>query len=196
VTHRTTFDPTERPELRRYQDCANTASEEAIGNGRSLRNLLIVIGACIAVVLLALAVLHAVAPRLLDLADHSVGRSTDAADVWQIELIGAVGGMIAAVFTISKLGGFSGPYRLPVYQALIRVPAGALVALTAVVLTQSGQIKAIGTQSRLSVPAVALLFGYAPDILLRFINQRALTLLGHAQTKNDPDRPPLTKPAA
>lgn len=193
---KTAFDTAERQELRRYQEVANAASEAAIANVRSFRNLLIVIGAGIVVVLLVLGFVHALAPDFLDLAEHSAGHHADAAEVWQIALIGAVGGMVAAVFTISKLGGFSGPYRLPVYQALIRIPSGALVALTAVVLTQSGQIQAIGAQSGLSILAIALLFGYAPNILLRFMDQRALTLLGHAQTKNDATRPPLTKPAA
>jgi hypothetical protein len=186
----------ERQELRDYQEYANTASEKATAGVRSLRNLLIVIGGGVILASLLLAGLHAVAPTFIDLADHSTGARPDAPEVWEIELLGAVGGTVGAVFTISKLGGFSGPYRLPVYQALIRVPAGALIALVAVVLAQSGQIKAIGTQSGLGVLAVALVFGYAPDILLRFMDQRAVTLLGQAQTKDDPARPPLTKPTA
>lgn len=192
----TTLDADGRQALRNFQQAANGAGEHAAAGVRALRNLLIVVGGGVVFVAVLLAVLHAVAPGFVDLADHSKGIPPDGPEVWEIELLGAVGGIVGAVFTVAKLGGFSGPYRLPVYQALIRVPAGALVALVAVVLTQSQQVKAIGTQSGLGVLALALLFGYAPDILLRVMDQRALTLLGQAQTKDDPARPPLTRPAA
>ena len=102
--------------------------------------------------------------------------------------------MIAAIFTISKLGGFAGPYRLPAYQALIRVPAGSAVALGAVILIQSHQVKSFTSQNGLGILAVALLFGYAPDVLLRFMDQKVTTVLGQAQSKDDPARPSLAKP--
>lgn len=76
-------------------------------------------------------------------------------------VIGAPGGMIAPVFTISKLGSFSGPFRLPVYQALIRVPAGALVALAAVLVLQSGQIKGLVPRAATACSS-SLIFGTPP----------------------------------
>lgn len=190
--------PHVREELRSWQEIANTAGDEAHENVRSLRNLLIVVGMCVTIGCVAVSLLHALAPSFLDLAGPggNGGRRPDAPEVWEVVVVGALGGMIAAVFTISKLGGFSGPYRLPVYQSLIRVPAGAIVALAAVVLLQSGQIQALSPQSGLSVLAVALLFGYAPDVLLRFMDQKATALLAQAQSKNDPSRPALAQPRA
>jgi len=88
------------------------------------------------------------------------------------------------------------PERLPVYQALIRVPTGAAVALAAVILMQSGQIKGLSPQTGLSILAVALLCGYVPDVLLRFMDQKATSLLGQAQSKDDPTLPPLAQPRA
>jgi hypothetical protein len=190
-------DPTARQELRDYEKLGNEASDDAHANVRSLRNLLIVIGVCTTAVLVLTALLHALAPGFLDLSvAASSSAKPGAIEVWEVEIVGMLGGMIAAVFTIAKLGGFSGPYRLPVYQALIRVPAGSIVALAAVVLMQSKQISALSPQSGLSVLAVALVFGYAPDVLLRFMDQKATSLLGQAQSKNDPNRPPLTQPVA
>jgi hypothetical protein len=181
-----------REELRTYQQWADDAGDEAHANVRSLRNLLIAIGGCVVVVLVVLGTLNWVSSGFLNLSGpttsskHSIG-------VWEIEAIAALGGMIAAIFTIAKLGGFGGPYRLPVYQALIRVPAGAAVGLAAVTLTQSGLITALKPESGLGVLAVALIFGYSPDVFLRFIDQKAATLLGQAQSKDDPS---ATSPVA
>lgn len=188
-----------REELRHYQQLANAAGDQAHANVRSQRNLLIAIGFCVSLGLALIAVLHALAPSFINLSGPT--SATDASraatiEVWEAESVGALGGLIAAVFTISRLGGFAGPYRLPVYQALIRVPAGAAVALAAVLLVQSDQIKALGAQSGLGILAVALLFGYAPDVLLRFMDQKATSLLGQAQSKNNPARPPLAQPRA
>jgi hypothetical protein len=190
------IDSTVRQELRDYEKLGNEAGDDAHTNVRSLRNLLIVICVCTTAVLVAIAVLHALASGFLGFgtAQTAGSKSPAAPNVWEVEVVGMLGGMIAAVFTIAKLGGFSGPYRLPVYQALIRVPAGSAVALAAVVLMQSKQIGALSPQSGLSVLAVALVFGYAPDVLLRFMDQKATSLLGQAQGKNDPNRPPLTQP--
>lgn len=187
------LDAVARQELRDFEQIGNEAGDEAHANVRSLRNLLILIGGFATLATAAFAIVHALAPAFLSLAG---AKGSDAVEVWEVELVGVLGGTIAAVFTIAKLGGFSGPYRLPVYQALIRVPAGAIVALAAVLLMQSKQIGALAPQSGLSVLAVALVFGYAPDVFLRFMDQKATSLLGEAQSKNDPTRPPLTQPVA
>jgi hypothetical protein len=76
------------------------------------------------------------------------------------------------------------------------VPAGAAVSLAAVLLLQSGVIKGLAPQSGLALLGVALVFGYAPDVLLRMMDQRATSLLGQAQNKNNPARHPLTEPRA
>jgi len=193
------FDPAVREELRSFQELANTTSDEAHANVRSLRNLLIVVGASLLFGLALLIGLHALGPGFLDLSGPSPAAGTkgpDAVEVWEVIAVGALGGGIAAVFTVAKLGGYAGPYRLPVYQALIRVPAGAAVSLAAVLLLQSGLIKGLTAQSGLAILGVALVFGYAPDILLRMMDQKATSLLGQAQSKNNPERPPLTQPRA
>jgi hypothetical protein len=193
------LDDAAREELRHYQQTANYAGDEAHANVRAQRNLLIAVGLSVSLGLLLFAVLHAVAPGFIDLtgpAPAKGARHADAIEVWEAEGVGALGGLIAAVFTISRLGGFAGPYRLPVYQALIRVPAGAAVALAAVLLLQSDQIKALGAQTGLGVLVVALLFGYAPDVLLRFMDQKTTAILGQAQSKDNPARAPLAKPRA
>lgn len=191
------IDSAVREELRSYQQVANSASDEAHGNVRSLRNLLIVVGGSLLLGLVLLIGLHALDPTFLDLSGASgSSKGEDAVEVWQVVAIGGLGGAIAAVFTIAKLGGWAGPYRLPVYQALIRVPAGAAVSLAAVLLLQSEAIKGLAPQSGLAILGVALVFGYAPDVFLRMMDQRATSLLGQAQSKNNPARPPLTEPRA
>lgn len=192
-TLKTTADITAeaRDQLVGYQRIADIAGDEAHENVRSFRNLLIAVGGAITVALIALGVLHAVDPHFIDLATTDAGPHADAVELWQVEVVGALGGLIAAVFTVAKLGGFGGPYRLPAYQALIRVPAGAAVSIAAVVIVQSGQVKALDSQTGLGILAVALIFGYSPDVLLRLMDQKATAVLGQAQSKDDPARPPL-----
>jgi hypothetical protein len=115
--------------------------------------------------------------------------------VWEIEVAGTIGGLVAALFTITRLGGFAGAYRLPAYQALIRVPAGALIGLAAAILIQAQFVGVLKAQTGLSLLAYALVFGYAPEPLLRLMDQKATSVLGKAQSRNDPARPALAKPA-
>lgn len=185
-----------RDELRSYQEWADKAGDEAHANVRSLRDLLIAVGGSVVVVLVVLGTLNWISSGFLNLTGTLTHGTPPPIGVWEIEAVAALGGMIAAVFTLAKLGGFGGPYRLPAYQALIRIPAGAAVGLAAVLLVQSGQVAALKAQHGLGVLSIALIFGYAPDVLLRFVDQRAASLLGQAQSKDNPAGPPASIPRA
>jgi hypothetical protein len=187
-----------RSEIRQYLQTTDSAGDAAHANVRSFRNLLVLIGAVVAAAAIGLAVLHALVPGFLDLSGPAPAKGAthpDAIEPWQAVLAGATGGLVAALFSITRLGGYSGAYRLPAYQALIRIPAGALVGLVAAILLQAQFIDVLKPQFGLSLLAYALVFGYAPEVLLRYVDQRAQKVLGQAQTKNDPGRPALAKPA-
>jgi hypothetical protein len=187
-----------RSEIRQYLQTADSASDAAYANVRSFRNLLIFIGGFVSMALLAVAIVHALAPDFLDLSGPAPAKGMsrpDAVEVWETEVAGTIGGLVAALFTITRLGGFADAYRLPAYQALIRIPAGALIGLVAAILLQAQFIDVLKPQYGLSLLAYALVFGYAPEPLLRYIDQRAQKVLGQAQSKNDPGRPALAKPA-
>lgn len=187
-----------RSEIRKYLQTADAADAAAHANVRSFRNLLVFIGGLITLATCATALVHALVPEFLDLSGPAPAKGTtrpDAVEVWQVALAGGIGGLVAALFSITRLAGFSGAYRLPTYQALIRIPSGALVGLVAAILLQGQFIDVLKPQFGLSLLAYALVFGYAPEVLLRFVDQRAQTVLGQAQHKDDPAAPAMAKPA-
>lgn len=54
------------------------------------------------------------------------GVTPDCASVVQIEVVGALGGLLAVVAALFAFHGFSGPYALPTVMTILEVPAGAL----------------------------------------------------------------------
>lgn len=92
--------------------------------------------------------------------------------VWQTELLGALGGLAAALAGIRRLRGFRNPYNLPLVQALLKIPSGALTGLLGVVLMQSG-IVFLEPQSGGALVAYAVVFGAAQDVVTRLIDRQA-----------------------
>ncbi len=178
----------ERPYLREVQRTVNSASAAAHAIVRSFRDLLVGVGTALFVLLVAIAVLHAVSPGVVDLRSRE-GAGGDPVEAWEVMVLGGLGGMLGAILTVVRLGGFAGPYRLPIYQALMRVPMGAATATAGAILMQSSLIGVLNPQPRLALLAYCLLFGYAPDVLLRFLDQRLAEVLGKAQGRNDPSTP-------
>jgi hypothetical protein len=147
------------------------------------RNLLLMLGVGLAIVLGALAVFHALVPSFLSFAESP---ADDAPEVWSIEVAGFFGGSIAAVLALSRLEGVTGPYSLSGYQALLRVPMSGAVALFGMLLLQSNALGALKPVHGLEVYAYAIFFGYAQEPLLRMIDKRAESVLESARTKDDP----------
>lgn len=127
------------------------------------------------------------------------GRTPAPLDVVAVALLGLLGGSLAAAVYIRNLRGTSTPYDIPIALALLKVPAGALTALGALIAIR-GQfvpgLSALDTQEQ--ILAYALVFGYAQQLLTGRIDRRALELLDAVPSK-DPEqhRPPLSpQPAA
>lgn len=184
--------PADIAAIARIRRTADAVSDTAHGNVRSYRNLLLLLGFGLAFVLTALALIHAFVPEFLSL---NAGSTQDAPEVWAIEVVGGFGGAIAAVLALAKLGSFSGPYNLTVYQALLRVPMASAVSLFAVVLLESNALAALKPVGGLELYAYAILFGYAQEPLLRMIDRQAATMLEPARSKDDPTAP-ASKPVA
>lgn len=173
------------PQIVAIHHAANTASDMAHSNVRAYRNMLLLVGIALSLALILIAALHALAPGFLSIPNPKDG---DAPEVWAIEIMGGLGGMIAAVLALGRLGGFSGPYSLPAYQALLRIPTASATSLFGILLLQSKALGALDPVSGLAIYAYAVLFGYAQEPLLRSIDRQASKVLEPARSKDDPAR--------
>lgn len=182
----------QRAEIRAALRAANTAAYVAQGVVRRWRNLLLIVGVALFVVVVALALVDATASDFLPL--EGEGGEADSVDAWKVELMGAFGGAIAAVLAINRFAGYTDPHGLPLYQALLRIPMAAATSLLGIVLLQSGVLDALEPQPSGAVLAYAVLFGYAQEPLLRLIDRRAGEVLGPARGKDDPAAHPAQAP--
>jgi hypothetical protein len=96
--------------------------------------------------------------------------------VWQLELVGLVGGLLAAAAALRKIPTTGTPYGLRNVQAVVKVPMGALTAIVGVMLLQSGIISALQAQATPVVFVYALVFGYSQETVTRLIDDKASSL--------------------
>jgi hypothetical protein len=164
---------------------ADSTSDTAHADIRSWRNLLGLVGSSLTLLMLFIAVLHAFVPSFLQL-KASVPDAGKTPEVWEIELFGLLGAGLAAVVALIRIQGFSGAYRLPVYQAAFRLPVGIATGLVAVMLLQGSLFDALSPQKGSSLDAYAVTFGFAQEAVLQFLDRKADRLLGAARTQNDP----------
>lgn len=101
--------------------------------------------------------------------------------IWQVEVVGALGGLLAAVTTLRGLEGFAGPYSLPLMMGLLKIPAGALTGLLGALWMQNGVFSGLQPQDGLKILAYVALFGYAQQTLTTFADKQAGQLLGQAK---------------
>jgi hypothetical protein len=177
--------PLERAQLRAIRRAINVASDAAHGVIRKWRNVLLVVGTFVTLLVVALAIVHAAVPEFIPLTN----KQGSGAEVWAVEAVGAFGGSIAAVLAVNRFSGFADPYGLPFYQALLRIPMAAATALLGAILMQSSVLGALDPQDGKRLLAYSLLFGYAQEPLLRLVDRQAGKVLDPARTKDDPSRP-------
>jgi hypothetical protein len=120
-------------------------------------------------------------------------RQASSRDVQVVALLGLLGGALAAAVSIRNTKGTSTPYNVAIALALLKLPAGALTALSALIVIRGGLVPgftALDTQPQ--VLAYVLLFGYAQQLLTGLIDKRALNLLDSVPSKNPAqDRTPV-----
>jgi hypothetical protein len=182
----------DRAAISRIKRTVDAASDTAHGNVRAYRNLLVLLGIGLSAVLVIIALLHAFVPSFLSFKPPA---GQDAPEVWAIEVAGAFGGVIAAVLALTRLEGITGPYGLPGYQALLRIPMAGAVSLFGIVLMESGTLSALKPVYGLELFAYGILFGYAQEPLLRMIDKQAASILEPARSKDDPAGPAPKPPA-
>lgn len=185
-----------RSKLKAVRSVANFASDTARATVRRWRNLLLIGGSVLAVLAIAVTIVHAAVPNFFSLVPRGVQQKADAIEAWQVVLVGSLGGALAAVLALNRFSGFTDPAGLPVVQALLRVPAAAVTSLIGVLLMQTATLELLKPQTGATVLAYAFFFGYAQEPLLRAIDRRAGMVLDPARNKDEPAKtiPPATAP--
>jgi hypothetical protein len=116
-------------------------------------------------------------------------------DVSIVALMGLLGGALSATFTIQKLRGTSTPYGVPVALAILKLPAGALTAITGLVLLYGKFIPGLSElDSQGQILAYAVVLGIAQHLVTRFVDQKAEAVLRSVPSKER--SPTKAQPAA
>jgi hypothetical protein len=105
-------------------------------------------------------------------------------DVSIVALMGLLGGALSATFTVQKLRGTSTPYGVPVALAILKLPAGALTAITGLVLLYGKFVPGLSElDSQGQILAYAIVLGIAQHLVTRFVDQKAEAVLGSVPSK-------------
>ena len=136
-----------------------------------------------------------VTPSQIDAAMRS------AASGWDVAVVLGVGLLAAALAGAASLRGIKGtstPFSLPVALALLKLPTGAMTAILGLILMRGEFIPGLSAlDSAGQIIAWAVLLGYSQQLLTRFVDQRAQTVLDDvgrtAPDRGQPD--PAAEPA-
>jgi hypothetical protein len=206
--------PVKRAALSKVVQVAHEAADGAHSRIRNFRNVILSATWCIAVLILAFSILVALNPTAVPLCFGPQGQSTVACptgdgpgqgpavlDVVVVAMLGLLGGSLAAAVSIRNLRGTETPYDIPIALALLKVPAGALTAVGALIAIRGAFIPGLSAlDSQEQILAYALVFGYAQQVLTGFIDRQASQLLSSVPSKDAeqsrPQLPPAPRPTS
>lgn len=161
---------------------------------RAFRNLLVVISTLLLAALAAVAIVQAVDSSLISFcatpdaggeALCPIGDQPGAMDVAVIELLGVVGGLLAAILPLAKAQRVPGPYGVAVAQTVLKGITGAGAAFVGVLLLQGELLIGFEPQNDSRLLAYAVFFGFAQHVLTRLVDQR----VNEIAKKGQPDTP-------
>lgn len=123
-------------------------------------------------------------------------RNPTSSDVVIVAGLGVLGGALAGAMAIRKIRGTSTPYDIPLALALLKLPTGALTAVTGILLLGGGFVPGFSElDSQRQILAYALIFGYAQQLGTQFIDKQAETILQSIPAKDAAGKQP-TQPSA
>jgi hypothetical protein len=198
---------TKRTLLSKTIQVGHDAADRVHTRLRNFRNILLVTTLLLVVLVLSFVVFVSLSPESVPLCFEPAGlkpacptgegKVPSSLDVVVVAMLGLLGGSLAGAVSIRNLRGTSTPYDVPVALALLKVPAGALTALGALVAIRGEFVPGLSAlDNQEQVLAYALVFGYAQQLLTGLIDKKALGLLDSVPGK-DPEqsRPPwLSQP--
>jgi hypothetical protein len=106
-------------------------------------------------------------------------------DILIVALMGLLGGLLSAVFSLRNLRGTSTAYDAPVALAVLKTPLGALTAVTGLVLVHGEFIPGLSAlDSQGQILAYAFLFGVGQQVFTRLVDQKAQSILDGIPSKD------------
>jgi hypothetical protein len=200
-----------RAGLKRALEIGYDASDQLHGRIRGFRNLLIMVGVTILLLMTVMVAIVSFSPESVPLCFNPSFTSAQTSatsqssnqpvqtvcpageskpewrDIWIVTGLGLLGGAIAAAFAIRNLRGTSIPYDVPLALAFLKVPIGALTAVAGILLLGGGFVPGLSElDSQRQILAYALLLGYAQQVATKLIDRQAQTLMDAVPSK-DPD---------
>lgn len=150
------------------------SSSRAYEQQRRFRNIILATAFVAALVAIALAALGHFDKTLTYRLDMypKTGREMYPTTLWPVILIGALAGFIMAIAAVNRLTA-RGPYSLLMAQAILKVPVGALTALTGMLLLQSGIVGLGPVNTKAAYVAWAFIFGASQELVTRLVDQKA-----------------------
>jgi len=99
--------------------------------------------------------------------------------VVSILLFGSIGALVTAIPPLAKANGARNPFSLPLFQLLLKLTMGPLLAIVGLLILQDKLIGRFSTPANLRGLLIwATLFGAAQQSVTRFIDQRVTRILG------------------
>jgi hypothetical protein len=171
---------------------------------RSFRNLLAIASGVLLLVAIGLGVLGSLRPEAIPLCfepesrdttslvcptgreaiergddiDTKVAETVSGWDIWLVEIVGLIAAAVAAALALGGIRGTSTPYALPVALAVLKLPTGALTAVVGLILMRGGFVPGLSAlDSSAQILAWAAVFGYAQQLVTRFVDQQAHAVL-------------------
>ncbi len=197
IEKRRTATAADRERLRAIRAYADGQSDLFQRDVRSFPNLLLVFSLLLGLLLCVVAIVHALDSSLISLCagnDPALkgdlcpngGAHPGRFDVAEVELVGALGGLLAAIIRLAKSRRLPGPYGLAVAQSALKIVSGATTAFVGVLLLQGGLLAGLARQPGSSVLAYAAFFGLAQQALTVLVDRRVGDLAGAPAAKRKP----------
>jgi hypothetical protein len=176
----------DRTIVREAHALVTRANNERHASQRTFRNQIISAAVGLFVLLVTLAIWHAVDRNALTLCSTTdktrlclAGSTPAARDVALVELVGAIAGLLSVAFALSSTKDTPARYNFRGAQAALKPVAGAATALFGVLLIQSQLLVAPAKEkSEALLVAYAALFGFSQQLFTRFVDKKAVELLG------------------
>jgi hypothetical protein len=165
------------------------ANGDRYANVRAFRNNLILVTLALLAAVVGAAVWHGANTHFLSLCTettpkgeltHCLGGESsrpESVDVALVAAMGALGGLLAIAFSLSETDVAPTRYDPKTWQTVLKPVTGAAVAIIAVLFLQSGFLLKPSTETQSMFLAYAVLFGFSQQLLTRFVDKRADSLI-------------------